>query len=429
MPVMTITLIVLAAILFIIGAPIAVALGLSSISVFLIFHPIPTMNMIPQLIGEASTSFILMAVPMFIFVGNLMERGTMGRNLIDFTTSIVGWMKGGLGHVNIVGSMLFGGISGSSVADTAVFGTVLVPRMLENNYPKPYSVAVTLTSSCLSVIIPPSILMVIASASTNQSVARALAAGLVPGLTVTALLMLVNYYICSKEHYGVKIHFSLRNVFAKFKSCWTAMIAPLIVLGSIFSGVVTPTEGAAVAVLYVLVVDGLIFRKLSLSDIWQAAMDSAKLTSGVMFIIASGAIINWIMTFEGVHQMLASLALQIPGGRFSFLILLNIVLLFIGMTIDASPACIIFPPLFLPIATSLGIDPAHFLTIMVVGFAVGLTTPPYGVCLFSISSVCNIRVEDVVKAAVPFYLVLLLCMLLVSFVPQLSLTLPALLGL
>lgn len=429
MPVMTLLLVVGVVALFLIGAPIAIALGLPSIIVLLIYQPIPNMNMIPQLIGEASASFILMAVPMFIFAGNLMERGSMGRNLIDFTTSIVGWMKGGLGAVNIVGSMIFGGISGSSVADTAVFGSVLVPRMIENKYPKDYAVAVTLTSSCLSVIIPPSILLVIASASTNQSVARALAAGLGPGLLVTLLLAVVNYAICRKNGYGVNIQFSLSNVFRKAKSCWTAMIAPLIILGSIFSGVVTPTEGAAVTVLYVLIVDGLIFRKLSLSDICIAAKDTAKLTSAIMFIIASGALINWIMTYENVPRMLAELALSIPGGKVGFLLLLNVILLIIGMTIDAGPACVIFPPLFMPIATSLGIDAAHFLVMMVVGFAVGLTTPPYGVCLFSISSVCKMRVEEIIKASVPFYIILLVGMLLVSFIPSISLALPTLLGL
>ena len=426
---MTLTLIAIAMILLLSGAPIAIALGLSSAVVFIFYQPIPTMSIIPQLIGESSTSFILMAIPMFIFAGNLMEQGTMGRKLIDLMTAFVGWMKGGLGAVNILGSMVFGGISGSSVADTATFGTILVPRMTEQNYPKAYAAAVTLCSSSLAVVIPPSILMVIAASSTNQSVAKALAAGLLPGILITVLLMVVNYVISSKKHYGTKVPFSWRNAGTSLKTCWTSLLAPLIILGSIFSGIVTPTEGAAIAVLYVLLVDGVIMRKLTWKTIYRSAKDAALLTSAIMFIVASSALINWIMTFEGVPKMLASLAKSIPGGKTGFLILLNIVLLFIGMTIDAGPACIVFPPLFMPIAASVGVSPTHFLVIMVVGFAVGLVTPPYGVCLFSISTVTKIRVEEIVKCSWPFYITLFISMLLVSFLPDISLLVPRLLGL
>jgi len=429
MPVMSITLLVLAVVLMLMGTSIAVSLGLSAILVMLIYQPVPNMMIIPQMFSEASTSFVLLAVPLFILAGNLMERGTMGRNLIDFTTSLVGWAKGGLGAATITGSMIFGGISGSSLADTATFGTIMVPRMMKDGYPKDYAAAITLCSSCLAVIIPPSILIVLAAASTLQSVGKALAGGILPGILITALLFVPNYVISKKRGYGTRIPFSLKNVFSKFVTCWTALIAPLIILGSIFSGVVTPTEGALVAVGYILFVDMLIFKRLSWADLVDASKSTAVLTSAILFIATSSAMANWIIAYENVPKFMAEALVGVPGGTVGFLILINIFLLIIGMTLDAGPATIIFTPLFLPVAVSMGIDPTHFLIIMVCGFALGLVTPPYGVCLFSISSICSIPMDKLVRASAPFYAVIFVAMLMITFIPAITLFIPNILGL
>lgn len=429
MPVMSLTLLILAVVLMLLGTSIAVSLGLSAILVMLIYQPVPNMMIIPQMFSEASTSFVLLAVPLFILAGNLMERGTMGRNLIDFTTSLVGWAKGGLGAATITGSMIFGGISGSSLADTATFGTIMVPRMVKDGYPKDYAAGLTLTASCLAVIIPPSILIVLAAASTLQSVGKALAGGILPGILITALLFVPNYVISKKHGYGSSIPFSLKNVFHKLTTCWTALIAPLIILGSIFSGVVTPTEGALVAVLYILFVDMLVFRRLKFSDLVDASKSTAVLTSAILFIATSSAMANWIIAYENVPKFMAEALVGVPGGTVGFLILINIFLLIIGMTLDAGPATIIFTPLFLPVAISMGIDPTHFLIIMVCGFALGLVTPPYGVCLFSISSICNIPMDKLVRAAMPFYAVIFMAMLLITFIPSITLFIPNILGL
>ena len=428
-PVMTITLIFAAAFLIFIGAPMAMALGMAAISVIVVYKPVPSAQIVPRLLSEASTSFILLAVPLFILVGNLMARGTMGRNLIDFTTSIVGWLPGGLGAVNIVGSMLFGGISGSSLADTATFGSILVPRMVDDGYPKDYAGSVTLTSSCLSVVIPPSILLVLSAAATEQSVGRALAGGLLPGILLTVALLIPNHIICARHNYGSRVPFSLDNVWAKFKICWTAIVAPVIVLGTIFSGIVTPTEGAALAVLYVLLVDYLIFRKLSVKDIWGCLRDAGVLTAAILFIATSSAISNWIIAFEHIPDFMAAILLNLPGGQTGFLIVINIMVIMIGMVVDASPACLIFVPLFLPIAMKLGIDPTHFIVLVVVGLALGLTTPPYGVCLFSIAAVCKIPMENLVKRSIPFYIAMAVSMVLITFIPWISLAVPKILGL
>jgi C4-dicarboxylate transporter DctM subunit len=225
------------------------------------------------------------------------------------------------------------------------------------------------------------------------------------------------------------IPFSLRNVFNKFATCWTALIAPLIILGSIFSGVVTPTEGALVAVLYILFVDMLIFRRLNWADLVDAAKSTSVLTSAILFIATSSIMANWIIAYENVPRYMSALLSDMPGGSVGFLIMMIIFLLIIGMTLDAGPATIIFTPLFLPIALSLGIDPTHFLIIMVCGFALGLTTPPYGVCLFSISSICQVPMDRLVRASLPFYAMILIAMLLITFVPAITLFIPELLGL
>jgi tripartite ATP-independent transporter DctM subunit len=428
MPVMSITLLILSVVFLVMGVSVAASLGLASIIVMLVYHPVPNMMIIPQLFSESSTSFILLAVPLFILAGNLMERGSMGRNLIEFTSSLVGWMKGGLGSTTIVGSMIFGGISGSSLADTATFGTILVPRMVADKYPKDYAAAITLCSSCLAVIIPPSILIVLAAASTLQSVGRALAAGVLPGVMITVLLLIPNYIISKKNGYGTKIPFSFRNIGKKLFTCWTALIAPLIILGSIFSGIVTPTEGALVAVIYIVFVDMLIFRKFNVKDFTIALKNTSVLSASILFIATSSSIANWIIAYEHVPQVMSQALINVPGGQAGFIILIIIMLIIIGMTLDAAPAILIFTPLFLPVAISLGMDPTHFLMLMVVGFAIGLTTPPYGVCLFSISAICRIPMDQLVRASLPFYVILFIALLLVAFFPSISLLLPDLLG-
>lgn len=425
---MTISLSIMAVIILFLGAPMAVALGLSTISVMLIFHPVPNMQLVPQLFSEASTGFIMVAVPLFILAGCLMEKGTVGKNLIDFVCSIVGWARGGLGATAIVGSMIFGGISGSSLADTATFGTILPPRMAKSGYPKDYAATVVLMAACLDVVIPPSILLVLASAATQQSVAKALAGGLIPGILMGLLLLIPNYLISRKQNYGERIPFSISNIIKQFRTCWTALIAPIIILGTIFSGLVTPTEGAAVAVLYVLFIDGIVYKKLKIPDIVDSLKTTAVITSAILFIVTSGALMNFIISFENVPRQLAELLVNMPGGKYGFLILMDIILIVIGMTVDASPATIIFTPLFLPIAVTMGVDPIHFIVLTVVGLALGLTTPPYGVCLFSISSICKVPLSRLIKQGLPFYAVLFIGLILITFIPEISLFFPRILG-
>jgi len=428
MPVMTTTLIILAVIMLVVGVPVAAALGLASALVLFIFRPIPNMMMLSQLFSEAAASFILLAVPLFVLVGVLMERGTMGKNLIDFSKALVGWVRGGLGAVNIVGSMIFSGISGSSVADAATFSTLLVPRMVDDGYPSDYSAAVTVTSSTMSTIRPPSIQIVLAAAATNQSVGRALAAGLLPAIIVGLLLLVPNYIISKKMGYGKKHPFSFSNLFEKTKSCWSALLAPVIIMGSIFSGIVTPTEAAGIAVLYILVIDCIIYRKLNFKDLWQCFKKTAGITSAILLIASASALMNFIIAFEHIPAMLTAALVAVPGGKFGFLILFFFLAIIIGMVLDATPATLIFAPLFLPAAVSLGFDPTHFIILWVMCVALGMTTPGYGVCVFSVASITGVPISRMVKQAMPFYFVTILAMILVAAIPSIALVIPSLFG-
>ena len=428
MPVMTLTLIAITAVLFIIGTPIGVSLGLASVIVMIGFKAVPNFIVLPQLFGESATSFTMLAVPLFILAGNLMEGGSIGRKLIRWVDSFTSWMVGGLGVVNIVASMVFGGISGSSLADTATFGTLLVPMMVEEGYDRDYSGAITMTTSTLSVIIPPSLLMVLAAASSQQSVARALATGFGAGVFLTLLFCIPNHIICKKYGYGVRRPFSMKYFLKMTKECATAIVAPLIILVSIFSGVVTPTEAAGVAVLYVLVVDGIFTRSLGLKKIWECCKKTAEQTSAILFIATSGAVLIYILNIEGIPRLLQEGLSRVPGGKYGYLFVIIIIMILIGMVMDASPAAMIFAPLFMPSAIAIGIDPSHFLIILVFGLALGLSTPPYGVCIFSTSNITKIPMHNLIKAAVPFYIVMVITYLIVAYFPPLTLTIPKLLG-
>ena len=428
MPVMSITLIIAAVVMFVAGVPIAAALGLASIVVLFVFQPIPNFMMIAQLFSEACASFVLLAVPLFILVGVLMERGSMGRQLIDFSMALVGWVKGGLGAVNIVGSFLFGGVSGSSVADAATFSALLVPRMKAENYPADYAAAVTVTSSTLSTIRPPSIQLVLAAAATNQSIGKALTGALLPSVVVLLVMLIPNYFISKKRGYGKDHPFSLSTLWLECKRCWTALFAPVIIMGVILTGLATPTEAAGIAVLYILIVDGLVFRELSLGDIWESLKKTAGITSAILLIASASALMNFIIAFESIPQVLSASLASVPGGQVGFMIVFVLMVIVIGCVLDATPATLIFCPLFLPAAVNLGIDPTHFILLWTMGVALGMTTPGYGVCVFSVAAITRVPIAAMVIESIPFYLATIAAIAIVALFPQIVLCIPELLG-
>jgi tripartite ATP-independent transporter DctM subunit len=351
----------------------------------------------------------------------------MGKMLIDFSMALVGWIKGGMGAVNIVGSFLFGGISGSSLADTATFSTLLVPRMKDEGYPASYAAAITVTSSTLSTIRPPSIQILLAAAATNQSIGRALAGGLVPALLVACLLLVPNYFISKKMGYGKNHPFSFSHLLQQTKRCWTALLAPVIIMGVIISGITTPTEAAGIAVLYILIVDGIFYKKLGLKEIWDALKKTAGMTSSILLIASASALMNFIIAFEHIPAMLTGALVSVPGGKAGFLILFFFIVLIIGAILDATPATLIFCPLFLPAAVGLGFDPTHFILLWVMGVALGMTTPPYGVCIYCAATITGVPIAPMIKAAMPFYLITIFAMAVIAVFPQIVLFVPQLL--
>lgn len=422
MPWMTISSAALAVVLALCGVPLAVALGISSLVVIWFGAPF-ALDIVPQLMAQTTDSFVLTAIPLFVLVGYLLDRGGLGNRLVTLSNAFVGWTRGGLGGVNVLASFIFGGLSGSSFADTVALGTVLIPRMKEEGYPVEYAAALTSVSSVLSSIVPPSILLVIWGAIAEQSIGALLIGGLIPGVLMALGMMAVNYYMARKHGYGTVNRFDPKKAWAAIRKGIPILGAPLIILAGIGTGFFTPTEAAGLAALYALVASFML-GELNIKDTWKALSDATRLCASVLFILAASAGISWILVWEQVpHQLVAWLmGLGLGAGPTIFLIIAS--LLVVGMFMDVVVALIIFTPLFLPLATSLGMDPVHFGVVMVSTLALGLTTPPVGGCLFSVAAISGVSAERISIASIPFYAVTILILAIMAFIPETVLFLP-----
>jgi len=420
---MTLSVIISSILLLFLGVPVAVSLGLSSLITLIAFHTIP-LDIIPQLLWGGTESFILIAIPFFIMVGVIMELGGISNSLISLANSLVGWMKGGLGAANIVVSLIFGGISGSSVADTVSIGTIMIPKMVENGYDKEYSAAITAVSSILSVIVPPSILMVVLGAVAGQSIGRLLVGGILPGVLLSFIMIVQNYFISRKRDYGTYNKFSLKNIWMEFKGSILALGTPLIILGGILSGIVTPTEASGVAVLYTIFVT-MFLKKRDFLDIFiKATRRAAVTTSSVIFVMLASKLFTFIITFENVPQLASSAALGVTKNPLVILLIFNVFMIIVGMFTDAIVAILICAPIMYPVIMHFGIDPIHFGVLFVLCLAIGLVTPPFGVCLFSVCNVAKIKLGTLVRGVLPLYVSLLVTILLITVFPQIVLLLP-----
>ena len=424
MPIMTITSSLIAVVLAILGVSLGVALGLACTIALLVFQPIPSFELIPQMMSVVTEDFILTAVPLFILAGVIMEKGGLGQRMIWLVNSLVGWMPGGLGAANIVGSMVFGGCSGSSLADTACLGSILIPRMVSEGYDRNYSGAVTATSSTLAVVIPPSILLIVWAVIAEQSVARLLVGGFLPGVLITIFLLIPNHFISLKRNYGKIVKFSFKGFLKVLKSGILPILTPIIIIGGIMTGFFTPTEAAGVSSVYALIVTVFIYRGLTLNLFLEILVEAGKLTAGILFIVAASRLFVWIIAWEDVPRLVSNFLLSITRNPIIFLMLVNILLIFIGMFLDTICSIIVFTPLILPAAIEVGINPIHLGVIMVGNLAIGLVTPPFGACLFSTAVVGKMPIEGIVKESFPFYGALILSLLLYTYIPQLVLFLP-----
>lgn len=407
--------------------PIAYAVGLSSVFCML-YMGLPLID-VCRLMVKGISSFSLMAVPFFITMGVLMGTGGISEKLIDLANACVGWMRGGLAMVNIVASYFFGGISGSAAADTASLGSILIPMMVDQGYDDDFSTAVTITSSCEGLLVPPSHNMVIyATAAGGISVGSLFLAGYVPGAILAISLMVGSYIISVKRNYPKGDKFSLINLGKQLLRSFWALAAVIIVVIGVVGGWFTATESSAIAVIYSLIVSLYIYRGLNWKGVWKALESCVDTLSIVLILIATSSVFGNCLTLLHVPDMAAKAILAISNNRIVTILLINLILLFLGCIMDMAPIILIATPILLPLAKTVGLDPVQFGIMMVLNCGIGLLTPPVGSVLFIGSAVAKLPMEKVVKATLPFYICMIVALLIISFIPDASLWLPKVLG-
>ena len=407
--------------------PIAYAVGISTVLCLVSMGQ--SLVSLPQLMVKGVWSFSLMAVPFFITMGVLMGSGGISDKLIALANSLVGWMRGGLAQVNIVASYFFGGISGSASADTASLGSILIPMMVDQGYDVDFSTAVTITSSCEGLLVPPSHNMVIyATTAGGISVGALFMAGYVPGAILALSLMIGSYIISVKRNYPKGEKFSLMGFLKQLGTSFWALAAILIVVVGVVGGVFTATESAAIAVVYSLIVSVFIYKGLNWKGVWKALESCIDTLAIVLILIAMSGAFGYCLTNLHVPAKAASLITGVSSNPVVIALLLNLILLVLGMIMDMAPIILIATPILLPVAQSIGISPIQFGIMVVLNCGIGLLTPPVGAVLFIGSAVAKRPMEKVVKATLPFYLCMLVALLLITFIPQISLWLPSLFG-
>lgn len=411
----------------VVGTPLSFVIGLTALIAFLIGdYPL---LMLVQRFFSGLDSFSLMAVPFFILAGNLMNTGGITQKLVDFAHSLVGHIRGGLAHTNIVVSMFFAGITGSAVADTSAIGSILIPAMIKKGYGKGFSAAVTASSSTIGPIIPPSILMVIYGITTGVSIGGLFLAGLIPGILIGLALMVVAYFISVKRNYPQRESMvSLREFLRDLKNAIIPLIAPLIIMGGILIGVFTATEASVIAVAYAFIVSFFVYNELSWSDLPKILLDSAITTGSILLIIGTANILGWIISVEQIDQVIAQVLTSFTGNKYLFLLFINILFLFLGTFMEAGATIIILTPVLAPIAVQLGIDPLHFGFVTVLNLVIGLTTPPLGLCLFVACGIAKIKLKELAIAIYPFILAEIAVLMLVTYFPVFTTWVPSLMG-
>lgn len=407
--------------------PIAYAVGLASVLCLLSMGN--SLNTVCQYMVKGISSFSLMAVPFFITMGVLMGSGGISEKLIALANACVGWMRGGMAMVNIVASYFFGGISGSASADTASLGSILIPMMVDQGYDADFSTAVTITSSCEGLLVPPSHNMVIyATTAGGISVGSLFLAGYVPGALLAGSLMIGSYIISVKRNYPKGEPFSVMNLIRQLSVSFWALAAVLIVVFGVVGGVFTATESAAIAVIYSLIVSVFVYKGLDWKGVWKSLDDCVATLSIVLILISTSAVFGNCLTMLHVPDLAANAITGLTRNPYILALLLNLILLVLGCIMDMAPIILIATPILLPIATSIGIDPIQFGIMVVLNCGIGLLTPPVGAVLFIGSAIAKLPMEKVVKATLPFYICMIISLLLITFVPAISLWLPSLLG-
>ncbi len=409
--------------LLLLGVPVVFSLGISSLFVLFLKGDVPLV-LIPQKLVTGTESFILLAIPFFLFAGLLMETSGIGRRIFAFVRSLVGHIKGGLGHVNVLASMVFAGMSGTATADAAGLGAIEIPAMNEAGFDKGFSCAVTAASSIIGPIIPPSVPMIVYGVIAEVSIAKLFIGGLIPGVILGMSMMFLVYLVAKKRNYPVDRKSTFKEKVHSFNQSWMALLTPIIIMGGILTGVFSPTEAGVIAVIYTLFVALVVYKQFKINELPQIMSKVGKETAIILIITAAATIFGWLLSVLHVSQTVAS----ILGGLVNYPVLLlvgiNIIYLVVGCFLNTIPAIAITVPVFLPIILMAGIDPIHFGIIVVLNLCVGMLTPPVGSVLFVISRVGGTSVLTLVKELLPFYVVLFLVILMITFFPILTLWLP-----
>ncbi|SFL64740.1 TRAP transporter large permease [Halanaerobium salsuginis] len=407
--------------------PIAFSLGLSTMITALYLN-LPPMVVVQQMVSGIN-SFSLMAIPFFIIAGEIMGQGGISDRLIKFSNVIIGWMRGGLAMVNILASMFFGGISGSSVADVSSIGSIMIPMMEQKGYDKDYSINVTITSSVQGIIIPPSHNMIIyaLAAGGGISVAKLFLAGIVPGVTLGIALMILSYFIAAKRNYPREEKVSFKEALRITRDSLLGLLTAVIIIGGVTTGIFTATESAAIAAVYAFIITFFVYRDIPLKKFIDILRNSLSTLAMVVAIIATSSAFAWMMSYLQVPKMITDGLLHLSDNPVVILLIVNLVLLFLGTIMDMAPLILIATPILLPVVTSVGMNPITFGVVMMLNLGVGLLTPPVGSTLFVGCSIGNAPIEKIAKSLMPFYIVLVIMVLLLTFVPGLTLWLPKLL--
>lgn len=410
-------------VLLIIKVPIAFSLGLSTMATAM-YLGIPPM-VIGQQMVKGLNSFSLIAIPFFIIAGEIMGEGGISARLIKFSNVIIGRLRGGLAMVNVLASMFFGGISGSSVADTSSIGAIMIPMMEKQGYDKDYSVNVTITSSTQGVIIPPSHNVIIYSlAAGGLSVGRLFLGGFLPGVLLGIALMVLSYVIAVKRNYPKGEKFSLKEGLKITLESILGLFTAVIVIGGVTSGLFTATESAAIAAVYAFFITFFVYRDIPIKRMGKILRTSLKTLAMVLAVIATSSAFGYMMAYLKIPSLVTETLISISSNKFVILIIVNLILLVLGMIMDMAPLILITTPILLPVVTSVGMDPVQFGIVMMLNLGIGLITPPVGSTLFVGCSIAGCKIEDVLKSLMPFYAVMFIMLLLLTFVPQLTLFIP-----
>lgn len=414
--------------LFVIGVPAAFALGLTSLIVTVVERGIDNIpyTIIAQRMVYGVNSFPLLAIPFFILAGKIMNTGGITDRIFLFARRSVGFMRGGLGQVNIAASMIFSGMSGSAVADAVGIGQVEIRAMRDAGYPDDFSVGVTAASSTIGPIIPPSIPLIVYAVIGNVSATSLLVAGLLPGILMGVMMMVLVSVQARRLNLPRDSWDGMRALFASFVRAIPPLLTPAIIIGGIWSGAFTPTEAAAIAAVYAFIISVIVYREMSLPQFVQVLRETMRETAIILIIVAAAALYGWLLVFSQIPQQLVGMVETLNLSPFLLLLIINLFLLMIGLFMETNAAITIFTPMLLPLAAAVGVDPVHFGVIMVLNLMIGLLTPPVGMVMFAVAKVAEVPINRAVIALIPFYIPLVISLLLVTYIPEISLFLPSL---